>query len=185
MYIHINTYVHIYIYSTDNVPPFTSSIFQEFLYTWCMKHKLSSVEYPQSNVQAEHVVKTSKRIINGKIGPQVSLNNDNVTWAILHYRNTSIQGIGLSLVQLLLHHQLCDSIPSQSIIYKPHLKWVVAAQCYKEILHHHNVKIIAKYNKYTHILSLQAGDSGAIQRPLNHWWNTMGKIITVLQNYQY
>ena len=32
--------------STDGGPPFTSSIFQEFLQTWCVRHRLSSVAYP-------------------------------------------------------------------------------------------------------------------------------------------
>ena len=79
-----------------------------------------------------------------------------------------IQSIGLSLVQLLLHHRLLDSIPSLSIIYKPHPEWVVAAQCWEEILLHHNAKIVERYNKYTHNFPpLQAGDTIAIQSPLN------------------
>ena len=90
--------------STNSSPPFTSCIFQEFLTTWCVKHRLSSITYLQSNGQAELTVKTIKRIVNGNTGPQGSLNNDNVAWAILQYRNTPIQNIGLSPVQLLLHH---------------------------------------------------------------------------------
>ena len=43
--------------STDSDPPFTSSIFQEFLKTWCVKYRLSSVAYPQSNGQAKLTVK--------------------------------------------------------------------------------------------------------------------------------
>ena len=42
------------------------------------------------------------------------------------------------------------------------------------------------YNKYTHnLLPLQSGDTIAIQSPLNHRWNTMGKIITALPDRQY
>ena len=51
--------------STDGGPPFTSSIFQKFLQTWCVRHRLSSVTYPQSNGQTELAVKTTKRIVNG------------------------------------------------------------------------------------------------------------------------
>ena len=84
-------------------------------------------------------------------------------------------------MQLQLHHQHQDSIPAQPILYKPHPKWVVAAQRCKEILHHRNAKIIQSYNKYTHNLSpLQAGDTVANQSLLNHRENTTGKIITAL-----
>ena len=122
--------------STDGGPPFTSSIFQEFFQTWCVTHRLSSVAYSQSNGQAELAVKTAKRIVNGNTGPQGSLDNDNVAWAILQYRNTPIQGIGLSLAQLLLHRKLRDSIPTQPTLYKPHPKWVAAAQHHDELFHH-------------------------------------------------
>ena len=65
--------------------------------------------------------------------------------------------------QLLLHCWLSDSIPSQPIFYKPHPKWVVVAQHSEEILHHHNSKIVERYNKYIHNFApLQAGDTVAI-----------------------
>ena len=39
----------------------------------------------------------------------------------------------------------------------------------KEILHHHNAKIVERYNKYTHnLLPLQAGDTIAIQSKMEH-----------------
>ena len=172
--------------STDGGPPFTSSTFQEFLRTWCVKHRLSSVAYPQSNGRAELAVKTAKRIVKGNTGPQGSLDNDNVARAILQYRNTPIQSIGLSPAQLLLHRRLRDSIPSQPILYKPHPEWVAAAQRREEMLHHRNAKIIERYNKHTHNLPpLQAGDTVTIQSPIHHRWNTTGKIINSLPDRQY
>ena len=153
---------------------------------WCVKPRLSSVTYPQSNGQAELAVKTTKRIVNGNIGPQGSLDNDNVAWAILQYRNTSIQSIGLSLAQLLLHRRLWDSIPALPILYKPHPGWVVAAQPREEILHLCNTKIIGRYNKCMHNLPLlQACDTVVIQSPLSHRWNSTGNIITALPEQQY
>ena len=144
-------------------------------------HRLCSVTYPQFNGQAELTEKTTKRIMKGNTGPQGSLDNDNVAQAILQYQNTPILSIGLSQAQLLLRYWLWDLIPSQPILYKPHSKWVAMAQHHKEILHHCNVKIVERYNKYTHNLPpLQAGDTIAIQSPLNHRWNTMVKIITPL-----
>ena len=71
---------------------------------------------------------------------------------------------------------------SQSLTsYTPNV--VVAAQNRKEILHHRNEKI-ERYNKYIHNLPpLQADDTVAIQSPLNHKWNTTGKILIVLPDH--
>ena len=172
--------------STDGGPPFTSSIFQEFLHTWCVRHRLSSVAYPQSNGRAELAVKTAKRIVNGNTDSQGSLNNDKIAQAILQYRNTPIQGIGLSPAQILLHRRLRDFIPSQPKLYKPHAEWVAAAQRREEILYRRNAKIVERYNRYTHHLSpLQIGDIVIIQNPLNNRWKTTGKIVTVLPDRQY
>ena len=121
--------------STDGGQPFTSTAFQEFLQTWGIKHRRSSVAYPQSNGRAELAVKTAKRIVNGNTDAQGSLDNDKAARAILQYRNTPIQGIGLSPAQLLLHCRLRDSIPSQPFLYKPHPEWIAAAQRREEILH--------------------------------------------------
>ena len=59
-------------------------------------------------------------------------------------------------------------------------------QCHEEILHHHNAKMVERYDRYTHNLcSLWTGDKVAIQSPLNYQCNTTGKIITVLPECQY
>ena len=92
------------------------------------KQRISSVAYPQSNGWAELAVKTAKRLIKDCTGHQGSLDNDMAAQAILPYRNTPIQGIGLSLAQLLLHRRLQDFIPSPPHLYKPHTEWTAAAQ---------------------------------------------------------
>ena len=164
--------------STDGGQPFTSTAFQGFLHTWGVKHRWSLVAYPQFNGRAELGVKNAKRIVNGNTDAQGSLDNDKATRAILQYRNTPIQGIGLSPAQLLLHGWLRDSIPSQPFLYKPHPEWIAAAQ--------HNAKLVERYNRHTHNLCpLQAGDTVTIQNPLNRWWNTTGKIISALPERQY
>ena len=63
---------------------------------------------------------------------------------------------------------------------------VSAAQRREELLHHRNAKIVERYNKYTHNLPpIQAGDTVAILSPINHRWNTTGKIISSLPDRQY
>ena len=98
-------------FSTDSGPPFASSIFQEFLQTWCVRYRLTTVTYLQNNGWAELTVKTVKRIVNGNTAsPQGSFGNDNIAQAILQYQNTPFQGIGQSPEQLLLPHWFCDSV---------------------------------------------------------------------------
>ena len=178
--------VQILYFSTDGGQPFTSTAFQEFLQTWGVKHRRSSVAYPQSNGRAELAVKTAKRIVNGNTDTQGSLDNDKAARAILQYRNTPIQGIGLSPAQLLLHRRLRDSIPSQPFLYKPHPEWIAAAQRRELILQKRNAKLVERYNRHTHNLCpLQAGDTVTIQNPLNRRWNTTGKIISALPERQY
>ena len=87
---------------------FTFILFQQFLKTWCVKHRLSSAAYPLHYGRAELTVKATEKIVNNNMNPQDSLDNDKVARAILQYCNTSIQGIGLSPAQLF-HHQLHPS----------------------------------------------------------------------------
>lgn len=54
--------------SSDGGLPFTSLLFKQFLENWSVKHRLSSIAYPQSNGPAELAVKTAKRIVNSKTG---------------------------------------------------------------------------------------------------------------------
>ena len=98
--------------SGDGGPPFKSSTFTQFPKDWAVKHRLSSAAYPQSNGRAELAVKTAKWIIIGNTRAQGSLDNDWAARAVLQYRNTPIQNIGLSPAQLLLHRRLSDFVPS-------------------------------------------------------------------------
>ena len=96
----------------------------------------------------------ANRIVNGNTDTQGSLDNDKAARAILQYRNTPIQGIGLSPAQLLLHRRLRDSIPSQPFLYKPHPEWIAAAQRRELILQKRNAKLVERYNRHTHNLCL-------------------------------
>ena len=172
--------------SSDGGPPFTSLPFTHFLQDWAVKHRLSSATYPQSNGLAELAVKSAKRIISGNTGAQWSLDNDCTARAILQYRNTPIQNIGLSPAQLPLHCRLCDFIPSQPTLYKPHADWIAAAKNCEIILSRWNARLIEQYNKTTHTLCpLQKGQIVTIQRPTTRRWDTTGQVIKTLPNHQY
>ena len=171
--------------NSDGRPPFTSLPFTQFLRDWAVKHRLSSAAYPQSNGWAELTVKSAKRIISGNTEAQGSLDNDRAARAILQYRNTPIQNIGLSPAQLLLHHQLRDFIPSQPILYKPDADWIAAAKNREITLSHQNARLIEQYNKTTHTLCpLQKGQIVTIQRQTTRRWDTKGQVVKSLPNHQ-
>ena len=88
--------------SSDGGPQFISGDFKAFLENWGVKHRLSSVDYPQSNGRAELGVKASKRIIAQNTAKNGSLDTDRAARAILQYRNTPLPELGLSPAQLLL-----------------------------------------------------------------------------------
>ena len=103
--------------ASDGGPQFKSSEFKNFLHSWGIRHRLSSAEYPQSNGRAELAVKTAKRIIlNNTI--RGSLDTDKAARALLQYRNTPIQHLGLSPAQILFHRQLRDHLPNNPSHYQ-------------------------------------------------------------------
>ena len=167
--------------SSDGGPPFKSSTFTQFHKNWAVKHRLSSAAYPQSNGRAELAVKMAKRIIIGNTGAEGSWDNDRAARAILQYRNTPIQNIGLSPAQLLLHRQLHDFVPSQPTLYKPHAEWIAAARNREKSLSQRNARLIEKYNCTTHTLCpLLKGQIVSIQCTNNGQWSTTGQVIETL-----
>lgn len=171
--------------SSDGGPQFMSTEFQDFMKVWGVNHRLSSVAYPQSNGRAELGVKAAKRIVYGNTGPHGSLDNDRAVRAILQYRNTPIQEIGLSPAQMLLHRNLKDELPAQPAFYKPHPEWVTAASERERLLRKRDVKLKEDYNRTAHSLpKLNLGNSVTLQGQ-NRRWDRTGKIVEVLDNRQY
>lgn len=66
----------------------SSSATRQFLKTWAVHHRLSSVAFPHSNCSAEVGVKTVKGLIKDNTGPHGELETDALQRAILQYRNT-------------------------------------------------------------------------------------------------
>lgn len=170
---------------TDGGSVFTSYEYQQFLKAWGVKHRLSSVDYAQSNGRAELGVKASKRIIYDNINRNGSIDNDKVAQAVLQYRNTPLAGISVSPAQLLLHRQLRDSIPTHPSLYKPHKKWIEAALKREMTIAERNVKLSERYNVSVHTLAeLEVGDLVAVQDRQKRWIRT-GRIVEKLDNRQY
>ena len=66
---------------------FNSSVPWECLTTCCVRHRLSSAYFSQSNGRAEVAVKQANRTLMANNGPNGSLNTDKLLKAMLAIRN--------------------------------------------------------------------------------------------------
>ena len=175
---------------SDGGPQFIANDFDNFLKTWGVEHNKSSAYYPQSNGRAELGVKSAKKILRDNVGPNGSINNDKFSRAILQYRNTPIQGFGISPAQILFCRDLRDFIPSHPKHFKLNDKWIHLAGQRETALSERNMKIAKAYNEHAHELNpLLVGTAVFVQnkhdkRFLNKW-NLSGRIVEVLPNRQY
>ena len=169
------------IFISDGEPPFLSKAFSEFLKNWGVTPRPSSARYPQSNGRAELGVKTAKRTIEENTAPNGSLNTDKVCQALLQYRNTPLQGLGLSPSQLLFHRKLRDCMPSKTFHLKPHPEWVEAGNQREKAFYERNIRLIQEYDRTAHPLpTLDVGSTVLAQDGSGcHRWNRTGKIVEI------
>ena len=113
--------------STDGQSNYVSQETKEFFDTWGIKHRLSSAYYAHSNTRAELGVKAMKRMLRGNTGPQGGLHNDKFSRALLAYRNTPMQGIGLSPAQIIFGPRLKDTLPFAPGRDGIHKEWRITA----------------------------------------------------------
>ena len=175
--------------SSDGGPQLTANKFKEFLESWGVKHRISSVAYPQSNGRAELGVKAAKRIIHNNVSADGSVNNDQAARAILQYRNTPLPDINLSPAQILFHRQLRDSIPAVPSHYRLHKDWILSAKEREAALAKRNHRIIERYDTSTRLLQpLKVGTKVVVQTQNNigkKKWVKTGRIVEALDNRQY
>ena len=120
---------------SDNGPQYSSLAFKEFSNNYGFVHTTSSPKYPQANGDAERAVQTIEGLLEKAQDPHK---------ALLNYRNTPLEGIGLSPAQLLMGRRLKTSLPTHADLLKTH-----GAQEVKEHFHKRKLKEKVYYDKHS------------------------------------
>ena len=167
--------------ASDGATAFMSEITQQFLKTWGIRHRVSSVAFPHSNCRAEVAVKTAKRLIRDNVGPNGSLDTDKFARALMQYRNTPLQDINLSPAQILLGRNIRDFFPFVNSKCKILKEWMITAEEREKALSRQHATQLERLSLHTHTLTpLDIGDSVRIQNQTgNHpsRWDRTGVVI--------
>ena len=183
--------------SSDGGPEFTADETEDMLIRWGVNHSPSSAYFPQSNGRAEVAVRITKRILEDNVGPNGSLNNDNVVRALLQLRNTPDRDCGLSSAEVLFGRPLKDSMPrldkSISIFKSPqiHPLWRENWNAKEKAIRSRFVKTCERLKEHSKELPpLQEGDTVFIQNQNRAYgkpnkWDREGTIIQTGEHDQY
>lgn len=138
---------------SDNGPQYASAEFKDFANSWEFKHITSSPGHSQANGQAERAIQTVKNLLkkadNSGGDPYILL---------LEYRNTPLEGVGLSPAQLLMGRRLKVRLPTSNSLLIPE-------GCVQSRLRGKQDLQKLYFDRQTKVLpDLQAGDNVRMQR---------------------
>jgi hypothetical protein len=175
--------------ASDGGPEFVAAETQEFLRSWGVKHRLSSVAFPHSNCRAEIGVKSCKRLLMDNTGPNGELDTPKLQRAMLQYRNTPDQDTKMSPAMIVFGRSIRDFIPVLPGHYKPHQAWADNAGLRESALRKRHTRAEERLTEHTKQLPpLRVGDHVRIQnqhgRDPNKWDKT-GLVVEVRQHDQY
>ena len=175
--------------SSDGGSEFTAGKTQEFLTSWGVRHRISSVANPHSNCRAEIAVKTVKRMLMDNTGATGSLDTDKFQRAMLVYRNSIDPETRASPALVVFGRPIRDAIPIPMGRYCPHSTWQETLANREQALARRHSREHEKWEEHTHSLPpLRVGDHVYLQNLVgNHprRWERTGVIVEVRQYHQY
>ena len=141
---------------TDNGPQFACAEFENFAKSYNFVHVTSSPHYPQSNGQAERAVQTVKKLLKKADDPYK---------AVLDYRNTNIEEIGLSPAQMFLGRRLKTDLPTTSPLLETNpqheikMRMTVRQAKQKYYFDQHSGKELKSLHSGDNVVMRQGGDA--------------------------
>ncbi|KAK3719595.1 hypothetical protein QZH41_015737, partial [Actinostola sp. cb2023] len=180
--------------ASDGEPEFTASHTENFLQLWGVRHRVSSVAFPQSNGRAEVAVKTAKRLLKSNTGPTGSLDHDRFLRAMLQLRNTPDRDCNLSPAQIIFGRPLRDSLSFVNRLEKffnPHVRplWRQAWAAKEEALRtriSHTTESLKAHSRPLRPLAI--GETVFLQNqrgPTPNKWDRSGTVLESLGHDQY
>ena len=175
--------------TSDGGPQFTSGVTQEFLTSWGVRHRLTSVANPHANTRAEVAVKTVKRMLMTNTSAIGSLNVDAFQRAMLMYRNSIDPETKSSPAMVLFGRPTRDCIPAPLGRYCPHQTWQETLMNREKALAIRHSREREKWSEHTRELKpLEIGDHVYIQNQVgNHplRWDRTGIVVEIKDFKQY
>ena len=175
--------------ASDGGPEYTSTDTRQFLRTWGVNHRLSSVAFPHSNCRAEVAVKTMKRLITDNTGGKGDLDTDAVQRAVLQYRNTPDPDTKISPAMCVFGRMIRDFIPVIPGKYLPNDTWRDTLRAREDALRKRHIKTHEYWSEHTRRLpALAVGDYVRIQNQTGQHpnkWDRTGTVVEVKQHDQY
>lgn len=145
---------------SDNGQPFACKEFRDFEKAYQFKHVTSSPLYPQSNGKVENAVKTAKRLMK-----KASHAGKDAHLAILDFRNTPAEGVGLSPAQVMFGRRTRTLLPVSRKLLKQDGS---IQEKYRDKLSNKRTKQAEYYNRGAKDLkTLKPGESVRI-KPFGH-----------------
>ena len=128
-------------------------------------------------------MKAIKRLMRDNTGPRGELDNDAFARVLLMFRNTSMQGIGLSPAQIVFGRELRDTMPFKPGKGAMHKEWRVTAEDREKALDKRHVTCLEKLNRHAKELKeLKVGQSVKVQNQAGNYdkrWARTGTVVEV------
>ena len=172
--------------SCDGGTNLTSHEARRFFSDWCVKLRISSSHYAQSNGRAEAAVKSAKRLLRGNVTRGGSVDTDGAARALLQYLNTPLHDSDASPAQLLTGRQLRDAVPVESSRYLINDRWGRTLRDRERNMTNTAARSSQRHDTRAHALGpLEPGLRVCMQNPANGRWDRSGTVLELSAPRQY